>query len=133
MDAPPPPGPDGQGSSKDPPTKAARTGLRALTIDIGPLLRHRDYRLLYLGQFVSFLGTMMTHVALPYQVYALTHSSLAVGLLGLAFVRGPGTFAEQWRAGTLEAMNPLTFVITAAATLTVAQRSHVQRPRREVQ
>ena len=33
---------------------------------------------------MSFLGSMVTYVALPYQVYALTHSSLAVGLLGLA-------------------------------------------------
>jgi MFS family permease len=84
MNAPPMPDPEGQGSSSNPPKKAARKGLRALTIDVGPLLRHRDYRLLYLGQFVSYLGTMMTQVALPYQVYALTQSSLAVGLLGLA-------------------------------------------------
>jgi len=33
---------------------------------------------------VTFLGTMVTYVALPYQMYTLTHSSLAVGLLGLA-------------------------------------------------
>jgi MFS family permease len=53
-------------------------------VDLTPLLRHRDYRLLYVSQFVSFLGSMVTYVALPYQVYTLTHSSLAVGLLGLA-------------------------------------------------
>jgi MFS family permease len=53
-------------------------------MDITPLRRHRDYRLLYASQFVSFLGSMVTYVALPYQVYKLTHSSLAVGLLGLA-------------------------------------------------
>lgn len=32
---------------------------------------------------MSFLGTMLTYVALPYQMYQLTHSSFAVGLLGL--------------------------------------------------
>ncbi len=53
-------------------------------MDLTPLRRHRDYRLLYASQFVSFLGSMVTYVALPYQVYTLTHSSLAVGLLGLA-------------------------------------------------
>ena len=37
-----------------------------------------------MSQSVSFLGSMLTYVALPYQVYRLTHSSLAVGLLGLA-------------------------------------------------
>jgi MFS family permease len=52
-------------------------------MDLRPL-RHRDYRFLYFAQFVSFLGSMVTYVALPYQVYRLTGSSLAVGLLGLA-------------------------------------------------
>ena len=36
------------------------------------------------AQFVSFLGSMVTYVALPYQMFKLTGSSLAVGLLGLA-------------------------------------------------
>jgi MFS family permease len=58
--------------------------LRAAAMDVGPLRRHRDFRLLFTGQFVSRLGTMLTVVALPYQVYALTRSSLAVGLLGIA-------------------------------------------------
>ncbi len=53
-------------------------------MDLTPLRRHRDYRRLYTAQFVTFLGTMVTYVALPYQMYTLTHSSLAVGLLGLA-------------------------------------------------
>ncbi len=55
-------------------------------MDLGPLRRHREFRLLYLGQGVSFVGSMITYVAVPYQVYRLTHSSLAVGLLGLTEV-----------------------------------------------
>jgi MFS family permease len=54
------------------------------TIDVRPLRRHRDYRLLFAGQALSFFGAMLTYVAIPYQVYALTGSSLAVGLLSLA-------------------------------------------------
>jgi MFS family permease len=54
------------------------------TIDTGPLWRHREYRLLYVGQAFSFFGAMLTYVAIPYQVYQLTGSSLAVGLLSLA-------------------------------------------------
>jgi MFS family permease len=46
--------------------------------------RHRDFRFLFTAQFVSFFGTMITYVALPYQMYRLTGSSLAVGLLGVA-------------------------------------------------
>ena len=53
-------------------------------LDLTPLRRYRDYRLLYTGQFVSFIGSQLSYVALPYQVYKLTHSSLAVGMIGLA-------------------------------------------------
>jgi MFS family permease len=53
-------------------------------MDLRPLRRHRDYRLLYTAQFVSFLGSMLTYVALPFLMYQVTHSSLSVGLLGLA-------------------------------------------------
>jgi MFS family permease len=52
-------------------------------LDLRPL-RHRDFRLLFAAQFVSLLGSMVTYVALPWQMYVLTGSSLQVGLLGLA-------------------------------------------------
>ncbi len=57
---------------------------RALSLDITPLREVRDFRLLYFGQVVSGLGTMMTYVVIPWQVYQLTRSSLYVGLLGVA-------------------------------------------------
>jgi MFS family permease len=53
-------------------------------MDLTPLRRHRDFRWLYVAQTVSFLGTMVTSVALPYQMFQRTHSSLSVGLLGVA-------------------------------------------------
>ena len=53
------------------------------TIDAGPLRRHRDFRLLFLGLGTSLFGSMITYVAIPFQVYELTGSPLAVGLLGL--------------------------------------------------
>jgi MFS family permease len=55
-----------------------------LLIDTTPLRVSRDFRRLWIGQAVSFLGTTMTSAALPFQVYQRTHSSLAVGLLGVA-------------------------------------------------
>jgi MFS family permease len=55
-----------------------------LAIDTGPLRRSRDLRTLVAGQVVSVLGTQMTTVAVPYQVYKLTDSSLDVGLVSLA-------------------------------------------------
>src|SRR6478735_5340039 len=56
----------------------------AVALDVGLLRRRRDFGLLVTGQFVSNAGSFLTVVALPFQVYALTHSSLAVGLLGIA-------------------------------------------------
>jgi MFS family permease len=52
-------------------------------VDITPLRRHRDFRLLYIGRMVSFFGTMITSVAFPYQVYLQTHNVVLVGLLGV--------------------------------------------------
>src|SRR5690242_7280230 len=52
-------------------------------IDFTPLIRHRDYRLLYFSQLVSFFGSMVTYVALPYQVFQLTQSTFSVGVVGL--------------------------------------------------
>jgi len=56
--------------------------VRGLLLDLTPL-RGREFRLLFLGQLVSFFGSMITFVALPFQMYALTGSSLAVGALGV--------------------------------------------------
>jgi len=39
-------------------------------MDIGPLRRHRDFRLLFIGQAASFFGSMVTFVALPYQTFS---------------------------------------------------------------
>jgi len=66
------------------PTPASfREWLRLATVDITPLRRHREYRLLYIGRFVSLFGNQITFVAVPYQVFTLTHSTAAVGLLGV--------------------------------------------------
>jgi MFS family permease len=57
--------------------------LGRLAIDIRPL-RHVDFRRLWMGQGVSFIGFQVTSVAVPIQIYELTKSSLWVGLLGVA-------------------------------------------------
>ena len=55
-----------------------------LLVDVTPLRVSRDFRRLWIGQAVSFLGSMITTASLPFQVFHQTHSSLAVGLLGVA-------------------------------------------------
>lgn len=55
-----------------------------LLLDISPLRDSRDYRYLFAGQAIAYLGSQLTVVAVPYQVFLLTDSSLAVGMVGLA-------------------------------------------------
>ena len=66
------------------PRNAGRGWLHLATLDIGPLRHHREFRLLFIGRLVSTFGNMITFVAVPYQVYQLTHSVFVVGMLGLA-------------------------------------------------
>src|SRR5260370_6849862 len=47
------------------------------------VLRHRSYALLFWGQLISSTGTQMQIVAVAWQVFLLTHSAIALGLLGL--------------------------------------------------
>ena len=56
--------------------------VREAFVDFTPL-RHRDFRLLFIGRGITFLGAMVTFVAVPYQVFQITHSSFAVGMVGL--------------------------------------------------
>jgi MFS family permease len=47
------------------------------------VLRHRNYALLFWGQLISSTGTQMKIVAVAWQVFLLTHSAVALGLIGL--------------------------------------------------
>ena len=56
--------------------------LRKHTLDLTPLRVSKDFRLLWTGLTVSAVGSMLTRVAVPLQVYDLTKSSWKVGLTG---------------------------------------------------
>jgi MFS family permease len=55
--------------------------LRRVAIDVAPL-RHRDFRRLFVGQGVSFVGYQLTAVAVAVQVYEISRSSFWVGMIG---------------------------------------------------
>jgi MFS family permease len=57
--------------------------IRALSMDLTPLKESQDFRLLFSAGTVFYLGGMITYVAIPYQLYTLTGSNAAVGLVGL--------------------------------------------------
>jgi MFS family permease len=81
---------------------AKRRGrLRSLVVDLEPIRRDRDFRMLWLGQLVSGVGRQVTVVALPFELWQLTHSSLSIGLLALVqlvpilvFALGGGALAD---------------------------------------
>jgi MFS family permease len=62
-------------------------GFRRVLTDTRPLRASADYRRLWFGNTVAQLGQQMTAVTIAIQVYAITHTTFAVGLVGLfAFV-----------------------------------------------
>ena len=69
---------------------------------VGSSLRHRNYRLYFLGQLVSVMGTWMQTVAQSFLVLDLTHSGTALGLVTavrfapiLVFGPAGGLFADR--------------------------------------
>jgi MFS family permease len=56
---------------------------RQIIVDVTPLRESVTFRQLYLGTLAGFVGRQITVVAVPFQIFVLTGSSLAVGLLGL--------------------------------------------------
>ena len=99
-----------------------------MLIDLSPLKKYRDYRLLFIGQLISLFGTMVSYMAVPYQVYQLTHSNALVGALGLVQL-GPvvifgllgGTIADRMNRRRLllgaEAIMSLVVLLLIANSL----------------
>jgi MFS family permease len=66
-------------------------------------LRYRNYRLFFMGQIISLIGTWTQQIALPWLVYRLTGSAFLLGLVGFAtqipaFLLAPvaGVLADRW-------------------------------------
>lgn len=102
-------------------------------IDLGPLRRHRDFRLLWLGLTASYFGRMVESVAVPFQIYRLTHSTLAVGLLEL-FAFFPlvtlglvgGAFADAHDRRRIVLLSEAGFGLAAALLLVNSLLPHPQ-------
>ena len=57
--------------------------MKKFALDISPLRKYRELRLLFASGMITRLGSAMTMVALPFQIKILTNSYVAVGLMGL--------------------------------------------------
>jgi len=80
-------------------TSAVRQGPFARFSHAWRALRHRNFRLFFVGQSISLIGTWMTRVATSWLVYRLTGSALLLGVVGFAgqiptFLLAP--FAGVW-------------------------------------
>jgi predicted MFS family arabinose efflux permease len=95
---------------------------RRLFVDITPLRQSRDFRLIWLSQLATMGGRQIVVVAVPYQVYLLTHSSLAVGFLGL-FQAAPiilaglygGALADRFDRRRLQLIGKALVALTSLA------------------
>jgi MFS family permease len=106
---------------------ARRRRLREILLDLEPLRRDRDYRLLWIGQVVSGVGRQVTVVALPFQLYVLTGSTLAVGLLALVqlvpilvFALGGGAVADAVDRRRLLLVTQLGLAVASGALFVLA-------------
>ena len=56
---------------------------KKFAIDIEPLKKYPDFRYLWTSGFITYLGNMITYVAVPFQIKELTNSYVAVGISGV--------------------------------------------------
>ena len=95
-----------------------RPGLLArLAIDTRPL-RHRDFRNLWIGQAISTVGGQIGTVAVPFQLYELTHSTLAVGMLGLSALV-PLLVVPLWGGAIADALDRRTVLLRTETGMTL--------------
>ena len=79
-------------------------------------LRHRDFRVLWIGLLLSSVGSQFTQVAMAWQIYELTDSPLQIGLLGL--VRAvPQMFILLFGGLLADAMNRRKLMMVTQASL----------------
>src|SRR5262249_40370259 len=93
-----------------------------MLLNLAPLRKHRDYRLLFTGQLVSMFGSMITYVAVPYQVFELTHSSFVVGMLGASQLIPLLLFA-LWGGAYADVLDRRKLLIVSEIVMTVGSLS----------
>jgi MFS family permease len=66
-------------------------------------LQYRNYRLFFIGQSISLIGTWMQRIAMPWLVYHMTGSAVLLGVVSFAgqiptFLLSPvaGVFTDRW-------------------------------------
>jgi MFS family permease len=91
-------------------------GWRRWVADTTPLKENPDYRRWWLGYSVSFTGNQLTQFAIPVQVYFLTHSSLAVGFVGLIVI-GPLITMGLFGGAIADAMDRRRLILITSTSM----------------
>lgn len=107
-----------QGDPRDAAPAARRGRLRKLAVDTRPL-RHPSYRRLWTSSIVTAMGSQMTAVAVPFQIYQLTNSS---GWVGIASFCGllPLIVFGLWGGAVADTMDRRTLMLLTNTGVAVA-------------
>ena len=114
---------------------SARSGVRRFFLDVTPLRLDRDFRWLWTGQAINGIGSQITRLALPYQVYVLTGSTLAIAALTLfqlipilVFSLGAGSIADAVDRRRMLRITQLALMACSAALVLLAFQPSVPLP-----
>ena len=100
---------------------------------IGRALRHRNYRLFFLGQGISLIGTWLTRFATVWMVYKLTHSGALLGLVAFcgqapsSFIAPlAGALVDRWDRHKVIVVTQIAAALQSAALGILAFSGHMQ-------
>jgi MFS family permease len=85
-------------------------------IDLSPLKKYPQFRLLFAAQLVSVLGSSISYVAAPFLIYQITQSTAHVGLLGVISLI-PMTLFGFWGGSVADVWNRKKIVIVCESLL----------------
>lgn len=86
--------------------------------DRAPFRESRDFRMLFTSGLITYLGSIMTYVALPFQIKELTGSFVAVGVLGIVQIV-PLIVFGLWGGALADRMDRRTMVLVTESGSTV--------------
>lgn len=100
---------------------------RSAVASMGRALKHRNYRLFFVGQGTSLIGTWITRVATSWMIYRLTGSALLLGLVGFAgqiptFFLAPfaGVLVDRWNRHRVLLVTQVLAMLQSAGLATLA-------------
>jgi MFS family permease len=101
--------------------------LGSALVDVGRLRQHREFRLLTVGSLIGGIGRQITLIALPFQLYVLTRSPLAIGALAivqliplLTFSMVGGTIADAVERRRLLLLTQSALLVCSALLAVIA-------------